>query len=147
MHFKISSAICFKLDQSKMLSSGNELNGLILKSLACLKCIVWFKLNKMPSKLRKHNRKRRQCCFRIVSNSFVIKTSALTSINHRKGCQKVNSLTLRYTVKLLLSEQLRDLYYIYFNNTLLSIKSYVVGTHLNRLIEAIQMSTNNIGLS
>ena len=106
------------------------------------------------------------------SISFVIKTSSLTSINHIQGCQKVNSLTLRYTVKLLLSDQLRDhqkavveekgspnatkvhhtkqsdnIYYIYFNNTLLSTKSYVVGTHLNRLIEAIQMSTNKIGLS
>ena len=27
MHFKMSSAICFNLDQSKIFSSGNELNG------------------------------------------------------------------------------------------------------------------------
>ena len=26
MHFKMSSAICFNLDQSKILSSGNRLN-------------------------------------------------------------------------------------------------------------------------
>ena len=28
MHFKMSSAICFNLEQSKILSSGNGLNGL-----------------------------------------------------------------------------------------------------------------------
>ena len=30
MHFKISSAVCFNFDQSKILSSGNELKKVIL---------------------------------------------------------------------------------------------------------------------
>ena len=36
---------------------------------------------------------------------------------------------------------------IYYTVHITFNKSYVVGTHLNRLIETIQMSTNNIGLS
>ena len=35
MHFKIASAICFKLDQSKILSSGNELTLPNVKLLCC----------------------------------------------------------------------------------------------------------------
>ena len=33
MHFKISYAICFNLDQSKMLSSGNELSNCLKPNL------------------------------------------------------------------------------------------------------------------
>ena len=33
MHFKMSSAICFNLDQFKILSSGNGLNKMVEKNL------------------------------------------------------------------------------------------------------------------
>ena len=54
MHFKMSSAICFNLDQSKILSSGNGLNEILFFSYICLvicKCfefgqvqnfVVWY---------------------------------------------------------------------------------------------------------
>ena len=37
-----------------------------------------------------------------------------------------------------------DAYEIFFFFLIFFIKPYVVGTHLNNLIKAIQMSTNNI---
>ena len=48
MHFKMLSAICFNLDKSKILSSGNELKvwkiGNRFNSLANNKILDWLKL-------------------------------------------------------------------------------------------------------
>ena len=47
MHFKVSSAICFNLDQSKILSLGNELKAYFNKFIRALKQSI-FRLCKAP---------------------------------------------------------------------------------------------------
>ena len=41
MHFRMSSAICFNFDQSKILSSGNELNFLQMLSLSGYDTVIF----------------------------------------------------------------------------------------------------------
>ena len=107
----------------------------------------------------------KNCIYTVIAGRIMMCLSFITFV----VVLLLLSLLSFYVVKLLLSDQLRDhqkvfteekgspsatkVHHIklsdniYFNNTLLLTKSYVVGTHLNGLIEMIQMSTNNIGFS